>query len=83
MEPRLGDAIAIVATTLLPTAVVGLPVPRAMSLPGGLLDALLFRRPLARFVAGLLLSMLRRSSGGGALRWLSMLLRLAGSRPLR
>ncbi len=41
-ETVLRDVVSVIATTLLPVAVVGVPVVRAMLLPSALLDALLF-----------------------------------------
>lgn len=53
-KPVVRDAVAAVAATLLPGAVVGFPVLRAMPLPGTPLDTLPFLRAPWLFLASLL-----------------------------
>jgi hypothetical protein len=55
-EAVVRNAVAVVAATLLPSAVIRLPASRAMLLPGALLDALLFLSALGLFMAPLLVS---------------------------
>jgi hypothetical protein len=82
-ETIVRNVITAVATALLPGAVVGLPVSRAMLLPGALLDMLLLlcALRLLSLLSLLLLSMLRLATPGLPLRWLSVL-RLLLSLPL-
>jgi hypothetical protein len=57
-ETVVRDAVAVISATLLPSAMVGIPVLGAMPLPRALLDALLFLSALRTFITPLLLSVL-------------------------
>ncbi len=74
-ETVVRDVITMVAPALLPGAVVGLPVARAMLLPCALLDVLLLlcALRLLSLLSLLLLSTLRLATLGLALGWLSVL----------
>ena len=53
-ETIFGNAVTVIATTLFPIAVVGIPVLGAMLLPRSLLDMLLFRRAFSAIIVALL-----------------------------
>jgi hypothetical protein len=82
-ETVVRNVITVVAPALLPGAMVGLPVARAMLLPGALLDMLLLLCALRLLflLSLLLLSMLRLATLGLPLGWLCVL-RLLLSLPL-
>ena len=73
-ETVVRDAVAVISATLLPSAMVGIPVLGTMLLPRGLLDALLFLSALRTFIAPLLLGVLLLVVPFLLLRLLSMLL---------
>jgi hypothetical protein len=50
-EPVVGNAVSVIATALVPVAMVGIPALRAMPLPCALLDAVLLRRVSRLLVA--------------------------------
>ena len=73
-ETVVRDAVAVISATLLPVAMVGIPVLGTMLLPRRLPDALLFLSALRTFIAPLLLGVLLLVVPFLLLRLLSMLL---------
>jgi hypothetical protein len=82
-EPVVGNAVAMVAATLLPSAVVGLPASGALLLPCTLLDVLLFLSALGGALPRPLVSVLLLLGLSLPLRLLGALLLLGLSLPLR